>query len=257
MAGAYHGAYRCQHPAKRSYLFLTVRSTVRTVSLDREAETRYWRAFGEWVRQQRAAQKPDRWTQDRLATHLAQSGLRVSRNWIVQIEKGDKPGPDLRRAIERLFGPFPEPGATPAPADNASVVAAIDRQTEALTTVIKSLARQPITAPAAFVDEATRKRRRAYWIQRAMDGMTVDEAMDRAEQPSSQAKQFRAWIAGELPRGANLSRFAAAVNLPAHVLTDPPETDDERLVLFRREAIGEVEQLTEQQPQREARRRTA
>lgn len=85
--------------------------------------------FGHWVRERRKARG---WTQERLADELTASGWAVSRNWIVQVEKGSKPSGDFVDAVENLLGRYTPPRAEPAPVDQSDVAAAIDRNTAAL-----------------------------------------------------------------------------------------------------------------------------
>lgn len=135
---------------------------------DREAGARYWRAFGEWVRAQRKAQQPDAWTQERLANELVRVGARASRNWINQIEKGDKPSDDLRRAIERLFGQFPEPDAEAIYSDNA-VAQAIDRQTKAIREAIHDQTIALTALVAALLGNGTRNAKVSAEVQALAD----------------------------------------------------------------------------------------
>lgn len=84
----------------------------------RQDRDRYWTLFGDWVRARLAEQKPDKWTQVRLRDELADIGIAVKREWVNQVINGKPPSDDLRKGIERLLGPFPEPDAAGDP--NAS-----------------------------------------------------------------------------------------------------------------------------------------
>ena len=106
---------------------------------ERQQQERTDAAFGEWVRERLAAQKPDRWTQQRLRDELALRGHEVKREWVNQVINGKRASSDLRMAVEGILGPFPEPttGATETPAD---LVAAITAQTAAINALVALLA---------------------------------------------------------------------------------------------------------------------
>jgi transcriptional regulator with XRE-family HTH domain len=96
----------------------------------RQTDDWYWKQFGDWMRAARARQKPDAWTQERLAAELDKHGHRVTRAWVNQLEGGKRPSPELAQAIEELLGRAP---SFTAPAvDQSELVGALMAQTEAL-----------------------------------------------------------------------------------------------------------------------------
>lgn len=71
------------------------------------AEKRDFTGFDVWLRQRRLERG---WKQQTAADKLFElTGVRVRREWLSQLENGDRPGEDLARAFERLYGDF-EPG---------------------------------------------------------------------------------------------------------------------------------------------------
>lgn len=105
---------------------------------ERERQTRYWLAFGLWLKQRLAEQQPDKWTQDRLVGELAAIGIQVKRPWISQVSNGAVPSDDLRRGIERLLGQFPEPEPSGS-ADQSALIEALTAQTQAINSLVLEL----------------------------------------------------------------------------------------------------------------------
>jgi transcriptional regulator with XRE-family HTH domain len=106
----------------------------------RQTDDWYWKQFGDWMRAARARQKPDAWTQERLAAELDKHGHRVTRAWVNQLEGGKRPSPELAQAIEELLGRAP---SFSAPAvDQSELVGALMAQTEALNRLVDVLTRR-------------------------------------------------------------------------------------------------------------------
>lgn len=97
---------------------------------ERERDSRYWLTFGQWMTERLREMKPDRWTQDRLVAELSAAGTQVKRPWISQVANGHRASPELKLAIERLLGTFPDP--EPSAPDQAALVAAINSLVEEL-----------------------------------------------------------------------------------------------------------------------------
>jgi hypothetical protein len=114
----------------------------------RHERDRYWAAFGEWVGQRLAEQKPDRWTQQRLSDELARIDIAVTRNWVNQVINGSQPSPDLRRGIERLLGDFPEPAGVGDVGDSADLIRALGAQTAAITALVDQVKALVAAQPA-------------------------------------------------------------------------------------------------------------
>lgn len=122
---------------------------------DRERESKRWRQFGAWMKSRRAAMKPDAWTQARLAAELTVIGHKVTREWIVQVEGGSPPSPELAAAIQRLLGPAPAPEDRPVDLD--ALVQAIANQTEAINRLVDRLGSLASEAIRQGVSDALRE----------------------------------------------------------------------------------------------------
>lgn len=165
----------------------------------------------------------------------------TARGW----ESRGKPSEDALTILERRFGQAAPRGDGSAGQD--ALLVALRDQTAAISSLVEVLGQRQqrvSEAPAAYVtDPAVAKRRRAYWIQQAFaqSKLTRPQLRVAVELPAGRERTLARWLAGELPAGAQLQRFARALMLPLSVLEDPPPTDDERLVQWRQEAIAEVE----------------
>jgi hypothetical protein len=104
----------------------------------KQGRDQYWATFGAWIRQRLAEMQPDRWTQLRLRDELADIGIAVKREWVNQVINGKQPSDDLRKGIERLLGPFPEPEPTHA-IGQPDLIAALRAQTAAITALVEEL----------------------------------------------------------------------------------------------------------------------
>lgn len=201
----------------------------------------------------------------KLSDALRQQGLDRSPTTIKGWESSDDRSPippDVLPVLERLFGePAPRPTST---STTPELVSALHAQTQALTDLVQEIrggrGLMVGEAKATYddVDEATRRRRRAYWIARALEEekppLNAATIAKRMNWSSSQLGPVRAWLRGEIPDGATRAAFAQAVMLPLQVLEEPPPTDHERLVEWRRESVGEVPALErEERPARQRR----
>lgn len=75
-----------------------------------------------------------------IAERLTAMGLPVTEGTVRTWEAGRSPHPDNVEGLERIFGSA-APGNEDAPADQTAVVAAIDRQTAALSALVDELQR--------------------------------------------------------------------------------------------------------------------
>jgi transposase len=198
---------------------------------ERQQQERIDAAFGEWVRERLAAQKPDRWTQQRLRDELAQRGHEVKREWVNQVINGKHASDDLRRAVEGILGRFPEPAAAdPVSADLAD---AIRQQADAireLVAEVRSSHVQPQIQPANVVPSRDKKTRRVHWLAIAMARRGWTSIPQAAKEIGRSSTIVGQWLNGTtVPRGAELTNLARALDIPTALIVDPPATDAERL----------------------------
>lgn len=201
----------------------------------------------------------------KLSDALRQQGLDRSPTTIKGWESSDERSPippDALPVLERLFG---EPA--PRPVSNATspeLVSALHAQTQALADLVIELRgnRGVIVAeaksPYGDVDDKTRRTRRAYWIARALEEETpplnATAIAKRMGWSTSQLGPVRSWLRGDIPEGATRAAFAQAVMLPLQVLEEPPPTDHERLVEWRRESVAELPAPAREEPPARQRR---
>lgn len=153
---------------------------------DRQRQKRIDVAFGDWVRQRLAAQKPDRWTQQRLRDELAQRGYEVKREWINQVINGEHASDDLRRAIESVIGTFTEPGGAEPSSD---LVEAIRDQTQAMRDLTEALfllvGLQPDTPEVAEARRVMNEARASGYSVSVSEVLAARDRADKAETAES------------------------------------------------------------------------
>lgn len=157
-------------------------------------------------------------------------------------------------SLERLFG-VAAPDAPP-PADMAALVAAMTNLVDELRADRQSRPTILREAPASYdIDATTLRRRRAYWIDRALDEgkLNAESIAKKMNWPTSQLGAVRRWLKGDIPDGATRTAFAQALMLPLSVLESPPATDHERLVEWRREALEELPAVETKRPAQQRR----
>lgn len=114
-------------------------------------QRRDWRGFGEWLQRERDARG---WSQDTAVEELRKlTGNKVTRNWLSQLENGSTPSDDLMRAFERLYGDF-RPADTPMTGDLGALVAAINRQADAILELAR-VSRQDVATLTQRVDQTS------------------------------------------------------------------------------------------------------
>lgn len=160
------------------------------------------------------------------------------------------PSPEHVEALEAILGTASPERA--APALEASVLEAVNRQTRLLETFISEQRDQygggSATMPAA--DPVTVRRRRAYWIQQARQRlapkgkkvMSFGEIADRMGLEGNTRDLVPLWASGAAdPDPGYFERLARALHIPERDILSPPMTDEERLDRWAREFV-EVEQ---------------
>lgn len=210
--------------------------------------------YGRWLVAARESRGWD--TAQKALDALAAAGIRIGKSTYAEYESGSKiPSRNHLPLLETFWGPVTEPERV----DSDDLIAALRDQTAAIGSLVSAMAgSRVVEARAPYlrdVDARTLKARRAYWIARALDETRITRPKLRLAVglPAGRETTLARWVAGDIPSGAELERFARALMLPLRVLQDPPETDHERLVEWRREAIAELPAPELEVPERKRR----
>jgi transcriptional regulator with XRE-family HTH domain len=159
--------------------------------------------FGAWARRERDARG---WSQDVAVDELEKlTGNKVTRNWLSQIENGATPSADLVRDFERLYGEF-SPSKS-ASADLGALVAALDRQTDAILELARAT-RGDVAELRRHVDDR------------------IDRLLEAAAQGSAQgAQQALEWARreGYLREPAESRETSLPETAPSRARTRRPE----------------------------------
>lgn len=178
---------------------------------------------------------------------LAVRGHTVRAATIRGIEGGSKrASARLARLMADVYGVQPPAthAATPAPADQDELVAALRDQTAAISSLVEVLAERtprvveesaPYAEAPVAGNAAVRLR---YWLNRARERLDMKrEEVDR--RLNLRAGQYGRWEDGKsVPKGAQLVRLAELLRVPVSILEDPLVTDDDRLAAWQSETLA-------------------